>query len=111
MSIMTHGGAPDGPYNPAPLSDRHANAHATHPSLPRVWGIHVGGFPQFYPTRTTLTDVRRLTRKIRWCITPACPQFHQPYRPEAAGRLALPKHEFGLDIIALIGSLRHAHGA
>lgn len=61
-----------------------------------------------YRTLTTLTDVRRLTLKIRWCITPACPQFHKPYRPEAEGRLALPKHEFGLDIIALIGSLRHA---
>jgi hypothetical protein len=56
----------------------------------------------------TLTDVRRLTLKIRHCLTPVCPQFRHPYRPEAAGRLALPKHEFGLDIIALVGTLRHA---
>lgn len=61
-----------------------------------------------YRTITTLTDVRRLTLKIRRCITPACPQFQQPYRPEAEGRLALPKHEFGLDVIALVGTLRHA---
>ena len=61
-----------------------------------------------YRTITTLTEVLRLTLKIRRCITPACPQFQQPYRPEAEGRLVLPKHEFGLDVIALVGTLRHA---
>lgn len=61
-----------------------------------------------YRTITTLIDVRRLTLKIRHCITPDCPQFRHPCRPEAEGRLALPKHEFGLDIIALVGALRHA---
>ena len=61
-----------------------------------------------YRTITTLTDVLRLTRKIRRCITPACSRFQQPYRPEAEGRLVLPKHEFGLDVIALLGMLRHA---
>src|SRR4029434_1895528 len=61
-----------------------------------------------YRTITTLTEVRRLTLKIRRCITRACPRFQQPYRPEAEGRLALPKHEFGLDVIALVGTLRHA---
>jgi hypothetical protein len=61
-----------------------------------------------YRTITTLTDVLRLTRKIRHCITAVCPQFRHPYRPEAEGRLALPKHEFGRDIIALVGTLRHA---
>src|SRR6516162_1534140 len=38
----------------------------------------------------------------------ACPQFRRPYRPEAEGRLALPKHEFGLDVIACVGTLRYA---
>jgi hypothetical protein len=61
-----------------------------------------------YRTVTTLTDVLHLTLKIRRCITPACPQFQQPYRPEEEGRLALPKHEFGLDVIALVGTLRYA---
>ena len=41
-----------------------------------------------YRPRTTLTDVRRLTLKMRWCLTPACPQFHKPYRPEDEGLLA-----------------------
>ena len=31
-----------------------------------------------------------------------------PIRPEAEGRLALPGSEFGLDVVALIGALRHA---
>jgi hypothetical protein len=61
-----------------------------------------------YRTITTRTDVVRLTRKMRRCITPACPQVQQPYRPEAEGRLAFPKHELGRDVIALVGTLRHA---
>src|SRR6266581_2220293 len=59
-------------------------------------------------TRTTLTDVFRLTCKIRRCIPPACPQVQHPSRPEDEGRLALPKHEFGRDVLALLGSLRSA---
>src|SRR4029453_4686796 len=59
-------------------------------------------------TITTLTAGVTPPLKIRRCITPACPQVQQPYRPEAEGRLALPKHEFGLDVIALVGTLRHA---
>jgi len=62
-----------------------------------------------YRTITTLPDVLRLTLQIRRCITPGCPQFQQPSRPEEEGRLALPKHEFGLAVIALVGSLRYAH--
>lgn len=57
-------------------------------------------------TVTTLTGVRRLTLKIRRCMTPACPQFQQPYRPEEEGRLVLPKHACGLDVIALVGTWR-----
>jgi hypothetical protein len=59
-------------------------------------------------TITTLVGVQRFTLHIRRCRTAACPQFQKPYRPEEEGRLALPKHEFGLDIIALVGTLRYA---
>jgi len=52
--------------------------------------------------------VLRLTLQIRRCTQPACPQFTKPYRPEEEGRLALPKHEFGLDVIALVGAWRYA---
>jgi len=51
-----------------------------------------------YRTVTTLEAVVRLTLQIRRCLNAHCPQFRKPYRPEAEGRLALPKHEFGLDI-------------
>jgi hypothetical protein len=61
-----------------------------------------------YRTITTLEDVVHLTLQIRRCLNRACPQFHRPYRPEEEGRLALPKHEFGLDVIAYAGTLRYA---
>lgn len=59
-----------------------------------------------YRTLTTLTAVLGLTLQIRRCLNAACPQFQRPYRPEEAGRLALPKHEFGLDVIHQGGLLR-----
>jgi hypothetical protein len=61
-----------------------------------------------YRTITTLEDVVHLTLQIRRCLNRACPQFCRPYRPEAEGRLALPKHEFGLDVMACVGTLRYA---
>src|SRR5215470_17115686 len=61
-----------------------------------------------YRTLTTLETVLRLTLQIRRCLNSHCPQFRKPYRPEAEGRLALPKHEFGLDVIAFVGTRRYA---
>ena len=58
-----------------------------------------------YRTITTLETIMRLTLQIRRCLTPACPQVRKPYRPEAAGRLALPKHEFGLALLLDSGVL------
>jgi hypothetical protein len=54
-----------------------------------------------------LSGLVRLRLRIRRCEAPDCPRFHVPYRPEAECALALPQHEFGLDIIALVGVLRH----
>jgi hypothetical protein len=61
-----------------------------------------------YRTITTLDDVVHFTLQIRRCLNRACPQLRRPYRPEEEGRLALPKHEFGLDVIAWVGTLRYA---
>jgi hypothetical protein len=61
-----------------------------------------------YRTLTTLQEVLHLTLHIRRCLNRTCPQFRRPYRPEEEGRLALPKHEFGLDVIAWVGTLRYA---
>ena len=58
-------------------------------------------------TLVTLTGSVRLRLKIRRCETVGCPRLHRPYRPEAEGALALPQHEFGLDVMALVGALRH----
>jgi hypothetical protein len=55
----------------------------------------------------TLEGVVQLRLKVRRCATPECERFCQPYRPEAEGKWALPQHEFGLDVIALVGSLRY----
>lgn len=57
---------------------------------------------------TTLDGVTSLRLQIRRCQQPSCAAFHRPVRPEAEGRIALPVHEFGLDVIALIGALRYA---
>ena len=61
-----------------------------------------------YRTITTLEDVVPLTLHIRRCLNRACPQFHRPYRPEEEGRLALPKHALGRDVMAYVGTLRYA---
>jgi hypothetical protein len=61
-----------------------------------------------YRTITTLPAVVRLTLQIRRCLPLTCPPFRRPYRPEAEGRLALPKHELGLDVVTLAGTLRDA---
>ena len=42
------------------------------------------------------------------CRNPDCPRRGACLRPEQEGRFALPQHEFGLDVIAAIGRLRHA---
>jgi hypothetical protein len=55
----------------------------------------------------TLSGLVRLRLKIRRCETPGCARWKVPYRPEAEGAIALPQHEFGLDIIALVGTLRY----
>jgi hypothetical protein len=49
-----------------------------------------------------------LRLQVRRCRDSLCPRHRAPFRPEQEGRFALPEHEFGLDVIALIGSLRHA---
>jgi hypothetical protein len=58
-------------------------------------------------TVTTLEDVCRLSLTVLRCPNPECPRYHLPYRPEEEGAWALPHGEFGLDVIAFIGSLRY----
>src|SRR3954447_19997417 len=62
------------------------------------------------PQRTvvTLEGLVRLRLQVRSCRNPECPRHKICLRPEQEGRFALPQHEFGLDVIALVGQLRHA---
>ena len=68
-----------------------------------LWATH-----SKYRTVTTLDAVIRLTLRVRRCPNPDCPRFRRPYRPEAEALVALPHHESGLDVLALVGRLRHA---
>src|SRR6516162_8529640 len=61
-----------------------------------------------FRTITTLEGTIRLTLTIRRCHNLECPRFLRPYRPEAEPHLALPYHEFGLDVVTLVGRLRYA---
>src|SRR5437763_2399104 len=58
-------------------------------------------------TVVTLEGLLRLRLQIRSCRNPDCPRHKACLRPEQEGRFALPQHEFGLDVTALVGPLRH----
>jgi hypothetical protein len=64
----------------------------------------------YHATRTvaTLEGLCQFRLAVRRCVNRACPLYHQPYRPEEEGSIALPKGEFGLDVSAAIGTLRYA---
>jgi hypothetical protein len=56
----------------------------------------------------TLEGLIRLHLQIRSCRNPECRRYRACLRPESEGHFALPQHEFGLDVIATVGRLRHA---
>ena len=63
-----------------------------------------------YSNRRAIVSLRGLVRvrlKIRRCESRSCGRYHQAWRPEGEAALALPQHEFGLDVIALTGTLRY----
>ena len=63
-----------------------------------------------YENRRTLVMLAgavRLRLKIRRCETQGCTRYGHAWRPEAEGALALAHHEFGLDVLALVGALRY----
>src|SRR3954464_14582235 len=92
---------------PRPKPDRALNLVPVNLDCPecqqRTWARYNN-----YRTISTLDGVLRLTLSVRRCINPACPRFLRPYRPEAEPHLDLPYHEFGLDVMATVGRLRHA---
>ncbi len=59
-------------------------------------------------TVATLSGLVRLRLVVRRCVNRDCELYHERRRPEQEGAFALPQGEFGLDVIALVGALRHA---
>ena len=59
-------------------------------------------------TLVTLAGGARLILYIRRCHNARGGAHLRPFRPEAEGRWALPHHGFGLDVVAHVGTLRHA---
>ena len=60
-------------------------------------------------TVATLVGLVRLRLVVRRCVNRECELYGRSRRPEEEGAFALPQGEFGLDVIALVGALRHAH--
>ena len=58
-------------------------------------------------TLVLLTGAVRLRLRICRCEREGCARYRVAYRPEAEGAIALPRHAFGLDVIALVGVFRH----
>src|SRR3954451_1413545 len=58
-------------------------------------------------TVATLDGPARPRLKVRRCETAGCAGHHPPCRREAEGAIALPRHGFGLDVIAPVGTLRY----
>jgi hypothetical protein len=90
---------------PAPTRTEHLRPWFTH--CP-VCGQHLWADYRNRRTVTTLTGLVGLLLDVRRCHNRACGRYRKPYRPEAEGCYALPQHEFGLDVIALVGALRYA---
>jgi hypothetical protein len=64
-----------------------------------------------YPNRRTVTTpdaVQRLTLRMRQRPHPDCSRYRRPFPPEAEALLAPPHHQFGLDVLALVGRRRPA---
>src|SRR3954462_5267306 len=60
-----------------------------------------------FRTITSLAGITRYTLRVGRCRHAPCDLFAFPFRPEAEGRLALPHHEFGLDVVAYAGNRRY----
>ena len=58
-------------------------------------------------TILTLQGLCQIRLVVRRCRNQACSRYQQPYRPEEEGQWALPHGECGLDVIALVGTLRY----
>ena len=91
---------------PQPEADREEVLECVQQSCPHCNKLMWNKYDN-YRTVRTLSGVVRLRLKIRRCYNAECEEFGAVYRPEAEGKWALPQHEFGLDVVALVGALRY----
>ncbi len=79
------------------------------PMRQQCWACGQLMWVAYHTTRTvtTLEGCTQLILSVRRCRNRDCSRYHRPYRPEEEGRWALPHGEFGLDVIALVGTLRY----
>ena len=91
--------------HPRPQADRELTLHGCHD---RCWVCGGPLWVAYHNRRTvhTLAGLGHLPLPVRRCQNPACLRYHRPYRPEPEGTYALPHGEFGLDLIAYVGTLR-----
>src|SRR5438270_874668 len=91
---------------PRPVAPSHRRLE---PSHQRCWLCAGPLWVAYHGHRTiaSLDGLVSLTLVVRSCRNAACSRHKQPYRPEEEGAVALPQGEFGLDVIALVGSLRY----
>lgn len=73
------------------------------------------GAPMWSIASTIRTVVRmdavtRLRLQIKACHNPGCERYKGRVRPEQEGRIAITQNEFGMDVLALVGELRHVRG-
>ncbi len=91
---------------PRPQPDREQVLKTVHQRCPACGGRLRYRYDNRH-TVATLTGLVQLQLQIRRCENPACARHRRPYRPEGEGAIVLPQHEFGLDVIALVGTLRY----
>lgn len=91
-----------------PQADREVTLQTCHD---RCWMCGGSLWVAYHNHRTVqmLSERVRLTLPVRRCQNPACAHYRRPYRPEQEGAYALPHGEFGLDVIAHVGTLRYSH--
>ena len=92
--------------SPQPPAAREAVLECLQQTCPSCGGATWNKYDN-YRTVITLKEVVQLRLKIRRCPNSECERFQKAYRPEQENQWALPQHEFGLDVIVLVGAVRY----
>ncbi len=75
-----------------------------------ICGVPLWAIASCVRTVVRLDAVTRLRLQIKACHNPGCERYKVRIRPEQEGRISITQNEFGMDVLALIGELRHVEG-